>query len=187
MLIANTVRPLAQRGVTLIELMLALVVVAVLLTLGVPSFQAWLQNTQIRTATDALMNGLQTARTEAVRRNRIVYFTLESGTNWSVVCLRCDNNANVILQRREGDEGSQTARIDSGGRSMVSFSPIGAPMSTNPEDGSLPITTMDITSSVAIEATALRELRIVISPSGAVRMCDPDPNLPAGDPRRCTI
>lgn len=187
MLTASTMQPRGQRGVTLIELMLALVVLAVLLTLGVPSFQAWLQNTQIRTATDALMNGIQTARTEAVRRNRIVFFALESGTNWSVVCMRCDNNANVILQRREGDEGSQTARIDSGGRSMVSFSPIGAPMSTNPEDGSLPITTMDITSAVTADALAQRPLRIVISPSGAVRMCDPNPSLPAGDPRRCTI
>jgi len=187
MLIASTMWPRGERGVTLIELMLALVVLAVLLTLGVPSFQAWLQNTQIRTATDALMNGLQVARTEAVRRNRIVYFALESGTNWSVVCLRCDNNANVILQRREGDEGSQTALIDSGGRSMVSFSPIGAPMSTNPEDGSLPITTMDITSAVTADALAQRPLRIVISPSGAVRMCDPNPSLPADDPRRCTI
>ncbi|HXV08626.1 MAG TPA: GspH/FimT family protein [Burkholderiales bacterium] len=185
MLIASTAQPggrrRGQRGVTLIELMLALVVLAVLLTLGVPSFQAWLQNTQIRTATDALMNGLQMARTEAVRRNTIVYFALETGSNWTVTQF----NPKQVLQERRGDEGSQTAVIDSGGRTMVSFSPIGAPMATNPEDGSLPIATINVTSAVTVEA--VRPLRIVISPSGAVRMCDPDPNLPAGDPRRCTI
>jgi type IV fimbrial biogenesis protein FimT len=185
MLIARIAQPgggrRRQRGVTLIELMLALLVLAVLLTLGVPSFKAWLQNTQIRTATDALMNGLQIARTEAVRRNTIVYFALESGTDWTVTQF----NPKQVLQERRGDEGSQTAVIDSGGRTMVSFSPIGAPMSTNPEDGSLPIATMEISSAVTYEG--LRKLRIVISPSGAVRMCDPDPNLPAGDPRRCMI
>jgi hypothetical protein len=58
-------------------------------------------------------------------------------------------------------------------------------MSTNPVDGSLPITTIDVSSAITVEA--LRPLRIVISTSGAVRMCDPDPNLPAGDPRRSTL
>jgi type IV fimbrial biogenesis protein FimT len=28
-------------------------------------------------------------------------------------------------------------------------------------------------------------LRIVITPAGQVRMCDPNPDLPAGDPRIC--
>ena len=181
MLILRTMRPRAQRGVTLIELMLGLVVLGVLLAVGVPSFQAWLQNAQIRTATDALMNGIQSARTEAVRRNKVVYFALEAGTDWTVLQF----NPKLVLQERRGDEGSQTALIDSGGRAMVSFSPIGAPMATNPEDGSLPITTIDVTSTVTV--AAVRPLRIVISPSGAVRMCDPDPNLPADDPRRCTI
>jgi type IV fimbrial biogenesis protein FimT len=181
MLTVHTLRSRRQRGVTMIELMLGLVVLGVLLAVGVPSFQAWLQNAQIRTATDALMNGIQTARTEAVRRNKVVYFALESGTNWTVMQF----NPKQVVQERRGDEGSQTAVIDSGGRSMVTFSPVGAPMGTNPEDGSLPITTIDVTSSATL--AALRPLRIVISPSGAVRMCDPDPKLPADDPRRCTI
>jgi len=174
-------RARGQRGVTLIELILSIAVLAILLALGVPSFQAWLQNAQIRNAADAVMNGIQLARAEAVRRNKVVYFVMDAGTNWTVMQL----NPKQVLQQRQGDEGSQTALIDSGGRTMVSFSPVGAPLSSNPEDGSLPIGTIDITSSVAMDA--LRPLRIVITPSGSVRMCDPDPKLPAGDPRRCSV
>jgi type IV fimbrial biogenesis protein FimT len=185
MLIGYTLRGAAQRGVTLIELMLALIVLSVLVALGVPSFQAWLQNAQIRNAADAVMNGITLARTEAVRRNRLVYFTFDGGSNWTVVCTRCANNADEIVQQRQGDEGSSAAKIDSGGRTMVTFSPIGAPMSTNPADGSMPIGTIDFTSSVTMDA--LRPLRIVISPAGSVRMCDPDPKLPADDPRRCVM
>ena len=181
MLNASTTRRRAQRGVSLIELMLGLVVAAVLLTLGVPSFRAWMQNAQIRTASDALMNGIQLARTEAVRRNKVVYFALESGDNWTVTQF----SPKQMVQERQGSEGSKTAVINSGGRTMVSFNPLGAPMSTNPVDGSLPITTIDVSSAITVEA--LRPLRIVISTSGAVRMCDPDPKLPAGDPRRCTL
>jgi len=181
MLIRHTLRPAAQRGVTMIELMIAIAVLGVLIALGVPSFQAWLQNAQIRNAADAVVNGIQLARTEAVRRNRMVYFALESGSNWTVTQF----NPKAIIQQRQGDEGSQTAVIDSGGRTMVTFSPIGAPMASNPEDGSMPISTIDFSSSVTTDAP--RPLRIVISPAGSVRLCDPDPNLPAGDPRRCTM
>ena len=185
MLIRRTPLRAAQRGFTLIELMITLVVLGVLVALGVPSFQAWLQNAQIRNAADAVMNGIQLARTEAVRRNRIVYFTFDAGSNWSVVCLRCVNNVDEVVQRRQGTEGSHTATIESGGRTMVTFSPIGAPMATNPADGSMPINTIDFTSSVTM--AELRPLRITISPSGSVRLCDPDPKLPAGDPRRCVM
>lgn len=174
-----------QRGVTMIELMLAIVVLGALITLGVPSFQAWLQNAQIRNAADAVMNGVQIARAEAVRRNRTVYFSLDDGSNWTVVCMRCRNGADEIVQQRQGEEGVQSAKVDAGGRRIVTFSPIGAPMSSNAVDGSLPITTIDFTSSATMDA--LRPLRLVISAAGSVRMCDPDPKLPVGDPRRCVL
>lgn len=173
----------AQRGVSMIELMIGIAVLGVLVAIGVPSFQAWLQNAQIRNAADALVNGIQVARAEAVRRNKVVSFALDAGTNWTVMQV----TPNEVIQQRQGDEGSQTALINSGGRSMVSFSPIGAPMSTNPVDGSMPISTIDITSSSTIDPNVLRPLRIVISPAGSVRMCDPDPKLPADDPRRCVM
>ena len=185
MLIRTLTRRAVQRGVTIIELLIGLAVLGVLVALGVPSFQAWLQNAQIRNAADAVMNGVQLARTEAVRRNRLVYFSLDGGSNWTVVCVRCRNNADEVIQRRQGEEGSQSAKVESAGRTMVTFSPIGAPMSSNAVDGSLPISTIDFTSSVTM--SALRPLRIMISPAGSVRMCDPDPKLPADDPRRCVM
>lgn len=173
------IRRTTQLGVTLIELMIGIAVFAVLMTLGIPAFQAWMQNTQIRNAADALTNGIQIARTEAVRRNKVVYFALDTGTNWTVMQF----NPKQVIQQRTDDEGAETATLDAGGRQMVTFGPLGAPLSPNPEDGSMPIARIDVTSSVSVDA--LRPLAILISPSGSVRMCDPDPKLPAGDPRRC--
>jgi hypothetical protein len=60
---------------------------------------------------------------------------------------------------------------------------MGSPLSVNPGDGSMPITRIDIASNQTMDG--LRPLAILISPAGNVRMCDPHPNLPAGDPRRC--
>jgi type IV fimbrial biogenesis protein FimT len=80
-----------QRGVTLIELAVVLVIVAILFSQAAPAFSAWVQNAQIRTATDSIQSGLQLARSEAIRRNRSVYFWLTSAANpqaadWLVGC-----------------------------------------------------------------------------------------------------
>ena len=60
-----------QRGFTLVELMIGIAIVGLSLVMAAPSFSSWIQSTQIRTAAEAVQNGLQLARGEAVRRNRI--------------------------------------------------------------------------------------------------------------------
>jgi type IV fimbrial biogenesis protein FimT len=84
-----------QQGVTLVELVIALVILGLLFGYGLPSFSGWIQNAQIRTAAEATQNGLQLARAEAVRRNTQVRFqfttTMDNNcalstthTNWVV-------------------------------------------------------------------------------------------------------
>jgi len=168
-----------QTGFTLIELILGVGVLSILVMLALPSFGLMLQNARIRNAADSIMNGVQLARAEAVRRNRPVEFAFTAGGNWSVTQL----NPLEEIQARSGSEGMKHAVIDSGASSRVTFGPVGAPMTTNPADGSGPMTRIDITSENTMDG--LRPLAILISPAGNVRMCDPDKNLPAGDPRRC--
>jgi type IV fimbrial biogenesis protein FimT len=74
-----------QRGFTIVEVMISLVVLGVLIGLGAPGFVEWLQNQQIRGAAEATLNGLQVARGEAVRRNTQVRFQLVSDLTSSCV------------------------------------------------------------------------------------------------------
>jgi type IV fimbrial biogenesis protein FimT len=170
---------LLQSGFTLIEIMIGIGVLAVLLMLAMPSFSIFLQNAQIRNAADATMNGLQLARAEAVRRNRAVEFAYTSGSNWTVTQLAPLEQ----IQAREGSEGAKNALIDSGASTRVTFGPLGSPLANNPADGSPPMSRIDIDSSSSVDG--VRPLAILISAAGNIRMCDPDGNLPAGDPRRC--
>ena len=62
----------ASRCFTLIELLVTLVVAAIVLTLGVPSFQSFIANQRARTAAQALFVDLTLARSEAVKRNNNV-------------------------------------------------------------------------------------------------------------------
>ena len=68
----------SETGFSLIELLVGITIVGILFMLGVPSFKSWIQNSQIRTATEVIQNGLELARAEAVRRNTLVRFQLTS-------------------------------------------------------------------------------------------------------------
>lgn len=59
-------------GVTLIELLVTLAVLAILLTVAVPSFAAFRQRTALVGAADQLVSAWTTARFEALRRNQLL-------------------------------------------------------------------------------------------------------------------
>jgi len=55
-------------GLTLVELLIALGIVAIVLVLAAPSFAALLQDTRLSTSFNALVSTLQHARSEAIKR-----------------------------------------------------------------------------------------------------------------------
>ena len=77
----------------MIEIAITLVILALLIALAAPSFQTWLLNTQIRNSAESMSAGLQRARSEAVRRNQSVQFTLVSITNPLLLDNTCASSA----------------------------------------------------------------------------------------------
>lgn len=178
------------RGFTLIELAIAITVLAVLLALGIPSFTEWIQNTQVRNAAESVLNGLQVARSEAVRSNGYTQFILGPGTGWRIISLTppsggvgaaCQETAE--LQRRDGSEGSAnaTVAVTPAGVNTVTFTPLGWVGVDTTSCGNR-ISQLDFDSGT-LAAARSRELRIVITASGGIRLCDPQ--VAAGDPRGC--
>lgn len=81
----------AQRGVTLIELMMVVVVVAIVALIAGPSFSSMIAQQKLRDATSALTESLWLARSEAVTRNTTVSFTFTSiGDGWPVKVVATD-------------------------------------------------------------------------------------------------
>lgn len=165
-----------QAGLTLIELMVAVLIVSILMAVGAGGYSRWTQNQQIRVAAESILNGMQLARGEAVKRNGNVRFVLGNLSSWTITEAAGGNT----VQARSSAEGSSNVTVTAtpGGASTVTFSALGR-VTTN-ADGSAALTQVDLAN-----ATGDRPLRITISSGGNVRMCDPSPKLAAGDPRAC--
>ena len=58
-----------QRGLTLLELLITLVILSLLLSIGLPSFQRQIDQSRAHTATQSLMSALQATRHRAIARN----------------------------------------------------------------------------------------------------------------------
>lgn len=97
-------------GFTLIELMVTVAVVAVFASLAGPSFRQLIATQRVRSGVSALSESLWLARSEALKRNASVSFTVTNGVAqpWSVV-----SGATTLLSQ----EGLPTVRaeIKSGG------------------------------------------------------------------------
>ena len=192
------------RGHTLIEMAVVLAIAGILLGYAAHSYREWIANSQIRTAAETLVEGLSVARNEAIRLNRKIGFYLvsdlsdsceltDTGSSWVVSVQppagKCDQDisedkAPQIVAKRVGSERTATVKIaatssDADEASSVSFDGVGRVVLT----GATPIARIAVDSLVLGDEA--RDLRIVVSPGGMIRMCDPDPKVGDEDTRKC--
>lgn len=172
---------------TLIELVITVSILAILSSIAVPSFTGFLRNTEVRGSAESLLQGLQFARTEAVRRNQQVCFDWSgSGTGWmvSTACAIAPGSvpaANVIqtATNREGSVASVVA-VTPGGGLRVTFNGFGRVI-PNAVGGSS-VARIDVSAA----GTPLQR-RILVSAgdsSGRVFVCDP--TAAVGSQMSCT-
>ena len=197
----------SQSGLSLIEALIGLAIMALLMAIGLPNMATWLNNSQIRTAGETLLAGLTLARVEAVRRNQIIRFQLvsdltsgcaiaQSGTSWVVsqddptgLCDQAPSDATPprIIQSRSGSEGTPRAVVAAATAGTVFFNGLGRITSPG---GALNTTQILISNPTGGACEHLggggemRCLRIDISIGGEARMCDPAVT-DATDPRKC--
>lgn len=191
-----------QRGVSLIETMIGLVIASLLLAVGVPSFSTFMQNTQIRNAAEAVQNGLSLARMEAVRRNTNVRFTLGATSSWTVGCVTAvadlDNDGAVdcpaTIQSRSAAEGSANAAVSLSEvvaatnavattpviTSEISFNGLGKVRVLPAGNSAVFDMSNPAGGACAAAGGPMRCLRVIVSTAGQVRMCDP--KLTASNP-----
>lgn len=158
-------------GFTLIELMVVVSIIAIGAALAAPSFTQMIANYRVRSGAESMMNGLNYARAEAVRRNTAVSFALVTGgSGWNVSQV----SPSAVLQSRSNNDSLGLTVGSSNASTSVTFLPTGL-VQTGTQ-----LTQINVSSS----ATGTNTRRINIYGGGLIRMCDPGTST-ADDPRRC--
>jgi type IV fimbrial biogenesis protein FimT len=191
-----------ESGLTLIEVMITIVIFASLLGLAAPSFSTWIQIGHVRTAAEGILNGLQLARATAVQRNATVNFQLvttltaacavsTAGPSWVVsrddptgACTTApsETTAPRIVQSRSGSEGSRNAVI-AADQASIGFNGLGRRINAGSANN-VNINVTNTTGGTCVAAGGdVRCLRVMVSSSGQVRMCDP--SVASTDTRGC--
>lgn len=176
-------------GFSLIELMIAVLIIGIVFSFSFSSYQVWIQNTKIRTTAESIQNGLQIARSEAIKRNGFVQFNFRTRSAWTI-CIRPATPANcpfpddatTIQSRLETEGGSDTITVAPTPASLtrITFNNYGQVDSAAVPK---PFGSVNIDNS-GLSSTDKRALRIVISPAGNTRMCDPKFSY-TSDPKGC--
>jgi type IV fimbrial biogenesis protein FimT len=161
-----------HRGLTLIELMVCVAIAAILLTIAVPSMQAFMARRQLEGLSAQFVADLQYARTSAVARGerlRLRFQTLDAGSCYVLHSSAADNCACMADQAPQCSGSAEALRVvylPTSDHNTVRANV--ASMLIDPRQGTVtPTGSIDIASSDGIA------LRHVVNILGRVRLCTP--------------
>ncbi|SFN48964.1 type IV fimbrial biogenesis protein FimT [Formivibrio citricus] len=165
-----------QKGLTLIELVVAVAIIGILASIGIPSFIAWVQNNKTRATAESVLAGMQYARSEAVKRNTNVFFELQpasdTGSLWIVGCNTVTAACPEKIQKRSAAESAAGATFSFNstiGTSKIIFDQFGRPANS----GQITV------DNTALSASDSRPLRIILDNGGSASLCDTKLSAPA--------
>jgi type IV fimbrial biogenesis protein FimT len=158
------------RGVTLLELLIVVTILALLLGIALPATQALIERNRLKAAAHALAEDLQWTRSEAIKRNRVLGFSVDTGywcygvTEQATGCdcrLTPDSEGACRLKRILGEDfpGMRIAST----LSLTRFEPRRATA---------------INGSLTLTSPSGASIRVVLSRLGRVRFCTPSNDLP---------
>ncbi|EXJ10346.1 prepilin-type N-terminal cleavage/methylation domain-containing protein [Nitrincola tibetensis] len=119
-----------QSGVSLIELMVSIAVLAIILFIGVPSFQSTLESSRARAITNDLAGALQLARSEALKRRVVVAVCISNQAqngcdptgNWSDGWLITALGSNEVVRVWDGVSASLGGNVIQAPAGGIAFS-----------------------------------------------------------------
>jgi len=181
-----------QPGFTLLEMMVTLGLFAILVALAVPTMSRWISNVRVRTAADALQNGLRMAQAESLRRSRQVVFSMTDSPNWSINTIPSMTDSSETNQLIEsGTLTTTTSGVSITGPAAICFNSMGR-LVINTSTGisgascsDLPTGTPPVQKYTISLPSADRSLRVDVGLGGQVHMCDPAKTLSSTNPDGC--
>lgn len=162
----------AERGASLLELIIALVLVSVLALGAFPSFRALTERNRLTSAANEIVSVFQLARAEAIRRNRRVEICPSvdgltcAGSDWTGIVIRVPSNDDVIRFVQIQQDGLQvSASPNVADNDRIAFGPDGLARvgSGNSPEGSLSVCTDRLSGEPFLRDIAVAASRVSVT------------------------
>jgi type IV fimbrial biogenesis protein FimT len=162
-------------GFTLIELMIALALFALLLILAIPTYTTFLSNAQVRNAAEAMLNGVQLAQNMAVGGNQQVQLVVTPAIGWQIAYVNPDATAGPLPVPAPFalSEATPQAHVlpKPVGATEITFDAFGR-IVANP-DATQTITCIQVTNPSNSNARALNVIVSNSTQATGTKLCDP--------------
>lgn len=161
-----------QRGFTLIELIVVMVVLGILLAMAVPSFTTLMDSIRVKRAGDAVSAFLVNTKSEAIKRNTTVRAIVQSASSGATWCIGMTTASTCDCLT------AGSCQIDGVDR-IISSSAYKNILLDGPDDGHAFVFsalrgTVTGNETVEFESDNAQKLNVVVGLTGRVRLCSPD-------------
>lgn len=168
-----------QRGLSLVESLMAMAITAIATGATLPGFQQALEQRRLEGAAAQLHTDLQLARSEAVARNRTLRMSFRTGTGTGSSCYvvhtgtagscSCDDSGAPVCT--SGAEALRSVHFAPGGQVQLQSNV--ASMVLDPAKG-----TVSPTGTVRVLGAEGRAVHVVVNIMGRARKCSPGSAVP---------
>lgn len=169
-----------QRGFTLLELIITIAVLAIVLSLAVPSMRSAAEKRRTIAAAEEIYSQLQLARSEAIARSEPVFMNIVGGANWSVgvsdnaACDPSDNApACVLADNNAANSNPITHRFTFNDHPDIGVATTMNQIRFQSQRGIATAADIDITST----GDTGYVMSVLVGPLGQVSMCSEDTDL----------
>jgi len=151
-----------SRGFTLVELMVTIAILAIFAAVAVPQFNTFIDKQRLVGGVDSVVDQLQFARTEAVKRSGNTVVTITDGAAWfvgtSTGAAACANAADCL--RSVSSQTCRTCSMASTSAGTITYTRRGLP-------------TPAAAVTIVMQSGLGRQVQITVSPLGMVSTCTP--------------